>query len=115
MVCLPHCKIINIMADQNKDLPLVVSEILIEMYGMNNRLERVEKVLVDVVDSLKQLSSAVSRMFEVINLQQQENTKGFELLMEADRANTTMLINAFREEASVTRNRLDNIENRFEK
>lgn len=82
---------------------------------MNNRLERVEKVLVDVVDSLKQLSSAVSRMSEVINLQQQENTKRFELLMEADRANTTMLINAFREEASVTRGRLDNIENRFEK
>lgn len=103
------------MAEQDKDLPLVVAEILIEMHGMNDRLERVEKVLVDAVDGLKQLSSAVSRMSEVINLQQQEDTKRFGLLMEADRANTTMLINAFREEASVTRRRLDNIENRFEK
>lgn len=103
------------MAEPDKDLPLVVAEILIEMHGMNNRLERVEKVLIDVVDGLKQLSGAVSRMPEVMHLQQQENNKRFELLMEADRANTTLLINAFRDEASATRSRLDSIENRLER
>ena len=103
------------MAEQDKDLPLVVAEILIEMHGMNNRLERVENVLVDAAEGLKQLSGAVSRMPEVINLQQQENNRRFELLMEADRANTTMLIGAFRDEASATRQRLDSIENRLER
>lgn len=103
------------MAEQDKDLLLVVSEILIETHSMNNRLERVETVLIDVVDGLKQLSGAISRMSEVISLQRQENNRRFELLMEADLTNTTMLIGAFRDEASATRQRLGSIENRLER
>ncbi|WP_375417899.1 hypothetical protein [uncultured Hymenobacter sp.] len=80
------------MADQNQDMPLVVSEILIEMHGMNDRLTKVE--------------AAINRMAEVILLQQQENNKRFEALMQADRANTEMLINAFRDEGVQTRNQL---------
>lgn len=85
------------------------------MHSVNNRLERVEKVLVDVVNGLQQLSGAVSHMSEVISLQQQENTKRFELLIEVDRANTIMLISAFRDEASAPRQRLGSIENRLER
>jgi hypothetical protein len=82
------------MAEQDKDLPLVVAEILIEMHDVK---------------------SALNRMAEIMLTQQQETNKRFELLMEADRANTTMLINAFKEEALATRERLDSIENRLER
>lgn len=89
------------MAEPDKDLPLVVAEILIEMHGLNARTGKVE--------------SALNRMAELMLLQQQETNKRFDLLMEADRANTTMLIDAFREEAAATRARLDSIENRLER
>ncbi|MDO7877030.1 hypothetical protein Q5H93_19950 [Hymenobacter sp. ASUV-10] len=82
------------MDERDKDLPLVVSEILIEMHDMK---------------------SALNRMAEIMLLQQQETNKRFDMLMEADRANTTMLINAFREEGLATRSRLDSIENRLER
>jgi hypothetical protein len=82
------------MAEQDKDLPLVVAEILIEMHDVK---------------------SALNRMAEIMLTQQQETNKRFELLMEADRANTTMLINAFKEEAFATRERLDSIETRLER
>ncbi len=94
------------MAEQHQDLPLVVSEILIEMHGLNNRMDNVE-------GSLNRMERAITRMAEVMLAQQQETNKRFELLMEADRANTTMMIDAFREEASATRQRLDGIENRL--
>ena len=51
------------MADQNQDLPLVVSEILIEMHDMN---------------------ASINRMAEIMLSQQKETNKRFELLMEAD-------------------------------
>jgi hypothetical protein len=82
------------MAEQDKDLPLVVSEILIEMHDVK---------------------SALNRMAEIMLTQQQETNRRFELLMEADRANTTMLISAFKEEALATRERLDGIETRLER
>jgi len=96
------------MAEPDKDLPLVVSEILIEMHGLNSRMGQLEL-------STNRMEKAINRMAETMLLQQQETNKRFELLMEADRANTTMLINAFKEEASATRERLDSIENRFER
>ena len=80
------------MAEQNQDLPLVVSKILIEMHDMK---------------------ASINRMAEIMLSQQKEINKRFELLMEADRANTTMIIEAFREEAGVTRQRLDKIETRL--
>lgn len=82
------------MAEQDKDLPLVVSEILIEMHDMK---------------------SALNRMAELMLVQQQETNKRFEMLMEADRANTTMLINAFKQEALTTRERLNSIDTRLER
>lgn len=103
------------MAEPDKDLPLVVAEILIEMHGLNSRMERVENTLVQAVDTIRQLGSSVKGLADTVLLQQQENNKRFDLLMEADRANTTMLINAFREEAAATRARLDSIENRIDR
>ncbi len=89
------------MDDRNDDLPLVVSEILIEMHGLNERMTGVEK--------------AINRMAEVMLPQQQETNKKLELLMEGGRSNTAMPIEAFREEASASRQRLESIENRLER
>lgn len=88
------------MDDRNNDLPLVVAEILIELHGLNERMAGVEKAVASV-------EKAMTRMAEVMLLQQQETNKRFEMLMEADRLNTTLLINAFRDEAATTRQRLD--------
>ena len=70
------------MADQNQDLPLVVSEILIEMHDMK---------------------AAINRMAEIMLRQQQETNKRFELLMEGNQRNTETMVNAFREEGLQSR------------
>ncbi|WP_223648621.1 hypothetical protein [Hymenobacter psoromatis] len=75
------------MAEQDKNLPLVVAEILIEMHGMNdrlkrvesrlesvdnhlenveNRLENVENILLQAVDNIQQISKTVNRTAEVL-------------------------------------------------
>lgn len=87
------------MADKNQDLALVVAEILIEIHGLGERLTGVEK--------------AVNRMAELMLLQQQETNRKLELLLEGNKSNTEMLIEAFRGEATVTRSRLDDHENRI--
>ncbi len=89
------------MAEQNQDLPLVVSEILIEIHGLGERLTGVEK--------------AVNRMAEVLLLQQQETNRKLTLMLEGNKSNTEMLIEAFRGEATVTRARLEDHESRIGK
>lgn len=114
------------MADSDKDLPLVVSEILIEMHGMNGRLtnvekrlENVENILLQAVDNIQQLSKAVNRTAEVLLQQQQEfnrrfdqqhaeSTQRFELLQEADRQQANRLERAI----TALDNRLERLENR---
>lgn len=73
------------MAEPDKDLPLVVAEILIEMHGMNSRLkvvesrlENVENILLQAVDNIRQLSKAVNRTAEVLVQQQQEHNRRFD-------------------------------------
>ncbi|MGI4834812.1 MAG: hypothetical protein ACRYFK_15260 [Janthinobacterium lividum] len=73
------------MAEPDKDLPLVVAEILIEMHGMNGRLtnvekrlENVENILVQAVDNIQQLSKAVNRTAEVVLSQQQGFNRRFD-------------------------------------
>ena len=94
------------MADQNQDLALVVAEILIEIHGLGERLHRVDERLTSV-------EKAVNRMAEVMLLQQQETNRKLELILEGNKSNTEMLIAAFRGEATVTRSRLDDYENRI--
>ncbi len=103
------------MAEQDKDLPLVVAEILIEMHGMNDRLNNVEgrlanveNILMQVVSSIQQLSGAVSRMADVINQQQEADTANFKLLMEADERNTIRLETALGQ----INQRLERLENK---
>ena len=98
------------MAEQDKDLPLVVAEILIELHDLNTRVERVETVLVEVVDNIRQMTATVQQLSGAMNrtaevmLQQQENNRCYEQLREADRQQASRL-----ERAIVS------IENRFER
>ncbi|RYE91437.1 MAG: hypothetical protein EOO37_00295 [Cytophagaceae bacterium] len=107
------------MAEQDKNLPLVVSEILIELHGLNSRKERLEDVMVQAVGSIQQLSKAVNRTAEVMLQQQQgfnhcfdqrqqESDHRFELLLEADRQQANRLERAI---ASIE-NRLERLDNR---
>ena len=92
------------MADKNQDLALVVAEILTEIHGLGERLNGVSERLTGV-------EKAVNRMAEVMLLQQQETNRKLELILEGNKSNTEMLIEAFRGEAIVTRSRLDDHEN----
>lgn len=113
------------MAEQDKDLPQVVAEILIEMHGMNDRLkvvesrlENVENILLQVVDNIQQLSKVVNRTAEVLLQQQEfnrhfdqrqeESDRRFELLLEADRRQADRLERAI----AGIENRLERLENR---
>ncbi|AMJ64511.1 hypothetical protein [Hymenobacter sp. PAMC 26628] len=82
------------MADQNQDLPLVVSEILIEMHDMK---------------------ASINRLAEIMLRQQQETNKRFELLMEENRRNTEMMIGAFREEGLQSRQQFAAFDKRLER
>ncbi len=103
------------MAEQDKDLPLVVAEILIEMHGMNNHLNRVEDVLIQVVDNIQQLSTAVKQAAEQNARQQEIYNRNFQLLQEADQRNTEMLATALQNAIATVGRRFDGLENRFER
>jgi len=110
------------MAEQDKDLPLVVSEILMEMHGMNdrlkiveNRLGNVENLLIRAVDSIQQLSSVVKQAAENAEKQTKVNNRNFQLLLEADQRNTTMLAASFQDALALIGRRFESIENRLER
>ena len=117
------------MAEQYKGLPLVVAEILIEMHGINGRLnkvksclENVENILLQTVSNIQQLSKVVNRTAEVllqqqqvfslrteqlqqqIDQQQQENDRRFDQLQEVNRQQGDRLERA-----------IISLENRFER
>ncbi|MDJ0365718.1 hypothetical protein QMK33_11190 [Hymenobacter sp. H14-R3] len=75
------------MAEQGKDLPLVVAEILIEIHGINDRLESVEShlgnmknILLQVVDNVQHSSKAINRTAEVTLQQKQAFNRRFNQL-----------------------------------
>lgn len=89
------------MEDRNKDLPLIVSEILIEMHEMK--------------EDMREAKIALQQMAALL-LKQQEHTNGmFQALMDENRKNTEFMVVAFREEAQATRQRLEDHEGRISK
>jgi chromosome segregation ATPase len=50
------------MADQNQDLPLVVSEILIEMHELRGDIKELQKVTVHLSQSVTKLETSVDRL-----------------------------------------------------
>ena len=96
------------MDDRNKELPLIVSEILIEMHEMKGEIHGMSERLTGV-------EKAVNRMAELMLVQQQETNRKLDLMLEGNKSNTEMLIDAFRGEALATRARLDDHESRLGK
>jgi hypothetical protein len=96
------------MEDRNKDLPLIVSEILIEMHEMKDEIHGMSERLTGV-------EKAVNRMAELMLVQQQETNRKLDLMLEGNKSNTQMLIEAFSREATTTHSRLDDHESRIGK
>jgi hypothetical protein len=94
------------MADQNQDLPLVVSEILIEMHELRGDVQSLK-------GEMREVKTALQQMAELMLKQQQQSNSHFQLLMEENRRNTEMIVNAFANEASLTRQRLDQHDSRI--
>jgi flagellar capping protein FliD len=110
------------MAEQDKDLPLVVAEILIEMHGMNdrlqgvdNRLENVENIMLQAVANIQQLSKAVNRTAEVLLQQQQEFNRRFDQRQQESDRRFELLLEADRQQADRLERAIASIENRFER
>ena len=80
------------MADQNQDLPLVVSEILIEMHELRGDIQGLKTEMRDVKTAIVQLTGSVTSL-----------AGSMKTLMEENRSNTEMLIASFREEGLYTR------------
>ena len=75
------------MAEQNQDLPLVVSEILIEMHELRGDIQGLKTEMRDVKTAIVQLAGSVTSL-----------AGSMKTMMEENRSNTEMLIAAFREE-----------------
>lgn len=103
------------MAEQDKDLPLVVAEILIEMHDLNSRMGNVENALTQVVDNIQQMNGTITHMAEVMQHQQEASNNNFRLLMDADQRNTAMLANALQQVATTIGHRLDRVEDRLDR
>ncbi|WP_151089321.1 hypothetical protein [Hymenobacter baengnokdamensis] len=117
------------MAEQDKELPLVVAEILIEMHGMNdrlkgvenhlvvveNRLASVEEVLVQVVTNIQQLTTVTKEAAESADRRQDIANRNFQLLQEAGQRDRELLTSALQSAITVIGRRFDNLENRLER
>ena len=94
------------MAEQNQDLPLVVSEILIEMHELRGDIKELQKVTVHLSHSVEKLEVSVDKlqveMGEVKNAIVQL-AGSIKVLTTESRSNTEMLIAAFREEGLYVR------------
>lgn len=97
------------MADQNHDLPLVVSEILIEMHELRGDIKELQKVAVHLSHSVEKLEVEMREVKGAIN----SLAGSMKTMMEENRQNTEMMIAAFRGEALNTRSRLDDHEGRI--
>ncbi|HEX8426519.1 hypothetical protein [Hymenobacter sp.] len=89
------------MDERNKDLPLIVSEMLIEMH--------------EIKGDMREVKTALQQMASLMLKQQQHTNDQFRLLMEENRKNTEFMVSAFREEAQATRHRLDDQDGRISK
>ncbi|UYZ61627.1 hypothetical protein [Hymenobacter weizhouensis] len=94
------------MDERNKDLPLIVSEIVIEMHEMKEGIQEMR-------DDMRGMKSAIEQMASLMLKQQQHTNHMFHSLMEENRKNTEFMVAAFREEAQATRQRLDDHEGRI--
>ena len=82
------------MAEQNQDLPLVVSEILIEMHELRGDIKLLQTVTVHLSHSVEKLEVEMRDVKGAIV----QLAGSIKTLANESRSNTEMLIAAFREE-----------------
>lgn len=87
------------MAEQNQDLPLVVSEILIEMHELRGDIKQLQTVTVHLSHSVGKLEVEMRGVKGAIV----QLAGSIKTLAEESRSNTEMLIAAFREEGRYVR------------
>ena len=97
------------MADQNQDLPLVVSEILIEMHELRADVQGLQQEMRDVKSELREVKNTLFQVVGAIN----SLTGSMKTMIEENRQNTEMLIEAFRGEGLRIRSRLDDHDGRI--
>ena len=106
------------MAEQNQDLPLVVSEILIEMHELRGDIKQLQTVTVHLSHSVAKLETSVDKlqveMHEVKDAIVQL-AGSIKTLTAESRSNTEMLIAAFREEGMYVRQLLQQHDARITK
>ena len=94
------------MADQNQDLPLVVSEILIEMHELRADIKQLQTVTVHLSHSVEKLEVSVDKLqIEMGEVKSAivQLAGSINVLTTESRSNTEMLIAAFREEGFYVR------------
>ncbi len=96
------------MEERDKDLPLIVSEILIEMHEMKEGIHEMKGEMREVKTALQQMASLMLK-------QQQSTNDQSRLLLDENRKNTEFIVSAFRDEAQETRRRLEDHEGRITK
>ena len=94
------------MADQNQDLPLVVSEILIEMHELRSDIRQLQTVTVHLNHSVEKLEVEMREVKGAINQLGTSLSASIKALTEESRSNTEMLIAAFRDEGMYVRQML---------
>ena len=103
------------MADQNQDLPLVVSEILIEMHELRSDIRQLQTVTVHLNHSVEKLEVEMREVKGAINQLGTSLSASIKALTEESRSNTEMLIAAFREEGMYVRQMLQQHDARITK
>ena len=91
------------MADQNQDLPLVVSEILIEMHELRGDIKQLQTVTVHLSHSVGKLEAEMREVKGAINQLGTSLSASIKTLAEETRSSTEMMIAAFREEGLYVR------------
>ena len=89
------------MAEQNQDLPLVVSEILIEMHELRGDIKQLQTVTVHLSHSVEKLEVSVDKLQIEMSEVKSANVQlasSIKVLTTESRSNTEMLIAAFRGE-----------------
>jgi NAD-specific glutamate dehydrogenase len=72
------------MADQNQDLPLIVSEILIEMHEMKDDIRAMQ-------GDIKSMTEALNRTASVVSKQQEHTNRIMNVFQEESKNNTEFM------------------------
>ena len=104
------------MEDRNKDLPLIVSEILIEMHEMKEDIREVKKDIREMRGDINAMRSDINEMRgDIRQLTKSITTlaSSINVVVEESRKNTEMMLSVLNRYADMTNRRLDDHDDRI--